>query len=287
MRRAPATSWILFAALGCASSPPPATTGPQATASPPRAATVTPPPSKPAPLRKPEEILADTVKATGGEAAWNAHKTVHVKMETTLQGMGIGGAGERFQTSTDKSLTTMEMAGLGRVREGTNGKVAWTEEPVHGIRYLDGAEAEQMRIGSAWNPELRANELFVKLESTTEPGPDGAALECVVATPKIGAPLRTCYDARTHLQVTQSGVHPGPEGDMPFRNVIKTWKDVGGVKMPFESSTQLGPVTTLDRITSVTFDEAMDDKMFDPPRPDAAAPAKTDKPAKPPKGKSK
>jgi hypothetical protein len=44
--------------------------------------------------------------------------------------------------------------------------------------------------------------------------------------------------------------------------------------MPSESNTQLGPVTTVDKITSVTFDEPMDDKMFDPPKPDGPAPSK-------------
>jgi hypothetical protein len=147
-------------------------------------------------LRTAEEILADAVKATGGAEAWNAHKTAHYKVETTLQGMGMGGKGERFQTRADKSLMTMEMAGLGRVREGTNGKVAWTDDPAHGIRYLDGVEAEQMRIASSWNMDLHAAELFVKLESASEPGPDGVNLECVVATPKIGTPFRSCYDPR-------------------------------------------------------------------------------------------
>ena len=134
----------------------------------------------------PEAILADAVKATGGAAAWNAHKTAHYKVETTLQGMGMGGTGERFQTRGDKSLMTMTMAGLGVVREGTNGKVAWTEDPVLGIRYLDGAEAEQTRIASSWNADMHAGELFAKLEAATEPGPDGAPLECVVATPQAG-----------------------------------------------------------------------------------------------------
>ena len=109
--------------------------------------------------------------------------------------------------------------------------------------------------------------LFVKLESATEAGPDGAALECVVATPKLGSPLRSCYDAKTHLQVSQSGVRASPQGEMPFRAIIREWREVGGVKIPFESNTQLGPITTADRVTSVTFDEAMDDKMFDPPKP--------------------
>ena len=224
-------------------------------------------------MRAPEEILADAVAATGGAAAWNAHKTLHIKMETTLQGMGMGGTGERFQTRGDKALTIMEMAGLGRVREGNNGKLAWTEDPVQGIRYLDGVEAEQTRIASSWNVDMHAGELFVKLESATEPGPDGAPLECVVATPKLGSPLRSCYDAKTHLQVSQSGVRASPQGDMPFRATIRAWREVGGVKIPFESNTQLGPITTADKITSVTFDEPMDDKMFDPPKPGGATPA--------------
>ncbi|HMF44664.1 MAG TPA: hypothetical protein VKQ32_28510 [Polyangia bacterium] len=269
MIRPLAMSLTVIAAIGCASHPPPAASppappGPMMTG-PAEGATATAPGAPR--LRKPEEILADSVNATGGAAAWNAHKTAHYKLETTLQGMGMGAAGERFQTQSSKSFTVMDMPGLGRVREGTNGKVAWSDDPAHGIRYLDGAEAEQTRIGSSWNVEMHAAELFVKLESATEPGPDGATLECVIATPKVGAPLRGCYDPRTHLQVSQSGVHASPEGDMPFRATVRDWRTVGGVKMPFESDTQVGPISTVDRILAVTFDEPVDDKMFDPPKP--------------------
>jgi hypothetical protein len=272
------SSILLLAVAGCAASPAPdpartahAPAPAAAPATPPPAAVAAPAaPATPPKLRTPEEILADAVNATGGEAAWNAHKSVHLKVETTLQGMGMGGTGERFQTRTDKSLTIMEMTGLGRVREGNNGKVAWTEDPVQGLRYLDGVEAEQTRISSSWNADLHARELFAKLESATEPGPDGAPLECVVATPRLGAPVRSCYDAKTHLQVTQSGVRASPQGDMPFRATIRAWRDVSGVKIPSESNTQLGPITTVDRVISVTFDEPIDEKMFDPPKPAGA-----------------
>jgi hypothetical protein len=275
MRRPPLSTppIALLALVGFASNATPSAAAP---ASAPATATPAPATAKAkaaAKVRTPEEILADAVKATGGAAAWNAHKTLHFKMETTLQGMGMGGVGERYQTRGDKALTIMDMTGLGRVREGYSGKVAWTDDPVQGIRYLDGAEAEQTRIGSSWNVDMHAGELFAKLETATEAGPDGKDLECVVATPKLGAPLHSCYDPRTHLQVLQSGMRTSAQGDMPFRAVVKEWRDVSGVKIPFETSTQMGPITTSDHVTQVTFDEPMDDKMFDPPKP-AKTPAK-------------
>jgi hypothetical protein len=52
--------------------------------------------------------------------------------------------------------------------------------------------------------------------------------------------------------------------------IVRQWREVSGVKIPSETSTQMGPITTSDRITQVVFDEPMDDKMFDPPRPGGA-----------------
>ena len=284
---------LVFAVSACASTSPAAATAaaapaPVPAATPAPAATPTAQPAAAAPVaaaRAPQAILADAVKATGGEAAWNAHKTARYRVETVFQGMGLSGSGERFVTRSGKTYTTIEMAGLGTVREGTNGSVAWSQEPLHGLRILEGVEAEQSRIGAAWNADIQAADLFTKLEAANEPGPDGSMLECVSATPRVGAPIRSCYDARTHLQVSQSGVRVGPEGSIPFRATVSDWRVVGGVKMPFESNTQLGPITLVDRIKSVSFDEPIDDKLFDPPAlataPKGGKPAKAvPKPAK-------
>jgi hypothetical protein len=264
MTRYDARAGLLLGALlglgaACAQSPPPpaATPGAAAPAAPAAAAAA----------RTPQAILADAVKATGGEAAWNAHKTVRYRVETVFQGMAMRSDGERFVTRGGKALTVAEVTGLGTVREGINGKIAWTQDPLQGLRHLDGAEAEQARIGASWNPDMQAAELFAKLETAGEPGPDGTTLECVVATPRIGQPIRSCYDPRTHLQVSQSGVKVSPQGSIPFRGTVADWRVVGGIKIPFESNIQLGPITLIDRIKSVTFDEPIDDKVFDPPAP--------------------
>jgi hypothetical protein len=262
----PAALALLALAAACASSPAP----PTATAAAPAAA---PPATGAAPantLRAPEAILADAVAATGGAAAWNAHRTARFQIDTVFQGMGMGGSGERFLTRAGKTLVVTTLAGLGTVREGGDGKRFWSQDPLQGFRFLDGVEEEQARIEASWNADLEAKTLFVKLASATEPGPDGAPLECVIATPKLGPPIHSCYDRATHLEVLQTGVRATPQGDVPFRAVTRDWHTVGGVKIPFEAETQVGPITLLVHIKSLVFDEPMDDKMFEPPVPPAA-----------------
>jgi len=175
---------LLALAAGCAAQQHPAGAPPRPTAGGPRT---------------PEAILSDAVQATGG-AAWSAHKTARVKMTIVFQGMAMGGPAEHFQTSGDKALTVTTLPGVGQVSEGTNGTIFWSKDPVNGLRYLEGAEAEQARIEASWNADLQASALYSKIELA----PDSpAGLECLTLTPKSGAPLRNCYDRQTHLQVSQ------------------------------------------------------------------------------------
>ncbi|HVR62855.1 MAG TPA: hypothetical protein VMU50_13210, partial [Polyangia bacterium] len=164
----------LLAVAACASQPPPpAATPPSPSEAPPAGPPVaTPPPAPaaapaPAPLaqRSADEILADSVSAAGPAEAWNGHKTVRLEMTMTFQGVGIAGKAQRLATATDKSLVVTDIPGVGTIREGSNSKVFWAQDPINGLRLLDGAEADQARLESVWNPELRTKELFAKVEA--------------------------------------------------------------------------------------------------------------------------
>jgi hypothetical protein len=249
------------------------------------------PPSGTAPLaerpvggpgRTATAILADVVKAMGSEAAWKAHKNVRMKLEMTFQGMGISGTGERFATKEDKALVVTDLPGMGTIREGSNGKIHWAQDPINGARQLTGAEAEQARLEAVWNPELRVKELYKSVEVKPDPGP---GLECLVFTPNEAPPVTNCYDAKTHLQVSQKGTRPTPQGDTPFSSTLKDWREVGGLKMPFSVDTQAGPITFTARLSDVKFDQPMAESMFEPPAA-MTAPAQAEAPAKP-KAKSK
>ncbi len=277
-------------AVACASNPPPPAAAPAAAS--PAVAPMPPPPVPPAPAplaqRSADDILADNVAAIGPAEAWNAHKTVRLEMTMSFQGVGITGKAQRLATGTDKTLVVTDIPGVGIIREGSNGKVFWSQDPVNGLRMLDGAEADQARIESVWNPELRNKELFAKIEAKNEIGPDGKPMECVVMTPKVAPPTTRCFDPRSHLQVLEKGIRPTPQGDTPFSSTVSDWRRIGGLLLPFALETQAGPITFGAKVQTIVFDETMDDKQFEPPQPPAPAPAGPGaKPAGKTKGKGK
>ena len=113
------------------------------------------------------------------------------------RGWGWAGRASASRPAATRRSRSWRWPASARVREGTNGKVAWTRGSAAGDAATWKAPRRSRRASRRRGTRTcTRRELFAKLESATEPGPDGAALECVVATPKLGAPLRSCYDAR-------------------------------------------------------------------------------------------
>jgi hypothetical protein len=218
----------------------------------------------PAPVRSADAIIADAVKATGGDAPWKSHRSMETTTVIDYAKMAITGTRIQTITSHNKSLAITNIPNVGEVREGTNGRVIWSEDPVNGLRLLSGAEAAQFKIESTWNLERNLKKLFAKIAVRGD-SEGGRPLECLELTPSVGQPLTTCYDAETHLQVSQKGVAATPQGDVPFTSRIKSWKEFSGLKLPELVEMTTGPIEFSARLTGVVFDKPVDDKRFEVP----------------------
>jgi zinc protease len=237
----------------------------------------------PAPARTADAILDDYAKAVGGEDAFKRHKTMHMKRQVELKGMNMSGTDERYATSAGKSLSIVSLPNIGSFRQGSDGKVRWSEDPINGLRVLAGAEDEEAKVESTWNAELQLKKLYekVRVVPPPEPPPAGKKYECVELTPKLAQPAITCFDAQTHLRVYQKGTHATPQGEIPYTVKFSDWRDVEGVKMPFSEDTVAGPMNLSATVTEVKFDEKIDPKVFTLPKPGKkpAKPAPLPKPA--------
>ncbi|MES1172133.1 MAG: hypothetical protein ABUL77_02760 [Bacteroidota bacterium] len=290
-----AASMVAPPLRGAPAGAPPAPPAQPAPPAPRPPAAAPPPDAPPSPLaratlpaaRPVDAILADVVNALGGAAALARHRSIHTKMEITFKGLGITGTAEHYAATGDKALTLTTIPDIASTREGGDGTRYWSEDPINGLRVLEGAEAEQARIEATWNAELRVRELFPRIESkheVTEDGANGARVECLILTPKTGTALTECFDAKTHLMVSQRGVRSGPQGDMPFTARLSDWRLVGDVKMAHATEMQVGPLAFTGRVLSVEVDVPIDDTMFAVPKTSPKTAQKTaQKPTKEPK----
>jgi len=121
------------------------------------------------PLRPAQAILADYADAVGGREAWKQLRSVHVKRSLTVAGQGANGSEEHWATADGKNLSVSTLHNVGTFRQGWDGRTTWSQDPVFGLRKLDGAEAEEARINGAWNAEPDLASLYLSVKSVPPP----------------------------------------------------------------------------------------------------------------------
>lgn len=230
-----------------------------------------------APLRPADTVLADYARAIGGAAAWNKHRTLHAKRDFEVKASGIHGTEERWATRDGKMLMLMTLPGVGEIRQGSNGKVQWSQDPINGLRILQGAEEEEARLDATWDADVRLRDMYQSARSVPPPTapPAGKRWECVELTAKLAKPTTACFDAETHLRTYQQGTHASPQGDQPFKVTFAEWRGVDGVKLPWREEMTAGPVTLDANVTELKFDVKVDGKQFELPKHPAGGAAAT------------
>src|SRR5262249_36051553 len=90
-------------------------------------------------LPKAEEVLDKYVEATGGKAAYEKIKN-QVLHGTVELGGAVKGPMVSYHAPPNKMYVEIELQGLGKIEQGTDGKVAWERSALAGARILNGAE---------------------------------------------------------------------------------------------------------------------------------------------------
>lgn len=222
----------------------------------------------PAPVRDAKFVLADYARAIGDESAWKKHRSVRLKREVAVKAMHFTSYEETTVARGGKIFSTSEMPGMGRFRRGCDGRVAWSEDPIGGLRVLKGAEAEDMRVAAVWNSEWRLGAVYAKVASVPPPvpPPSGEIWECVELTKNKGQPSTLCFDSKTHLRVWEKGVQASQGGEVPYVTRFSDWRVVDGAKVWYQEDVTIGPVFMEGHIVEIVFDEPVPATLFTLPK---------------------
>jgi outer membrane lipoprotein-sorting protein len=181
-----------------------------------------------------EQIIEKHIEATGGRAAYAKQTSLLMKGTIEMTGQSITGTITTYQKSPDKILVLIALTGLGDIRQGYDGKIAWSEDPFNGLQKLEGAEKARM-AREAGNSILRAKEIYKSIEVVGKEKVGERQTYKVKLTPKEGKPSYQYFDTETFLALRADSTQESAGGTVEVQAYLSDYRAVDGVKMPFKS----------------------------------------------------
>jgi hypothetical protein len=212
-----------------------------------------------------DQILEKYVTALGGRAAIEKHTSRVSTGTMEIPDAGMSGSIEVREKAPDKSLTVIQLPGLGLVREGADASGAWSEDPQTGVRDKAGNELADALRGAAFNPELRMKTLYKTMTVSGQETVGGRPSYVVLATPEAGSATRMYFDAESGLLVRQAGTRDTPQGPMDIDVFIDEYRVVDGVKEAVAIRQVTSMFTLVVRLSDIKHNVALDDAIFKRP----------------------
>lgn len=184
-------------------------------------------------------IMDRYLEVTGGKAPREKVKSQTVTGRVEIPSQGIKGAVTIYRTQ-GASYMAMEIPGVGKMENGNKGDIAWEKSALMGPRLKEGDEKSQSLREAALDVESNWRNYF----TATLAGEEEAAGEAcykLILTPKTGSKETRYYSKSTGLLVKSSAVQKSPMGEIPVETMPSDYREVDGVKMPFQTTVVVGP----------------------------------------------
>jgi hypothetical protein len=186
-------------------------------------------------LPKAETILDKYVEVTGGKAAYSK---IHSELATgtmTLGGMGITGKVTAYQAEPNKQLVEVDIEGMGKILEGTDGEVAWSLNAMQGPRLKEGEEKTKSIESARLNSEAVWRELYKSAETVGVEPVEGKDCYRIVLTPKTGSPVTKWYDKDSNLLVKSVAKVKTAMGDIESETTMSDYRKEGDILVPHKT----------------------------------------------------
>lgn len=205
-------------------------------------------------LPKASDLLAKSAAAMGGLDAFKAVKSVRARGTFEMAAQNLSGAVEIIQARPAQVRLTVSIPGIGTIENGSDGKIAWSMDPMSGPSLMQGkaladAISEAQFDGAFNGPE------FIKEATTLEKTKfgDRPAYKLHVVS-KFNSEETLYLDAETYMPIGVEKVSETPMGSMPTTTSQGEFKKFGAFMQPTVMVQSAMGFDQVIRITSYEYD---------------------------------
>lgn len=206
-----------------------------------------------------EKVIANYEKALGGADAISKIANVTIKM--TGQAMGTNLDVTNILAKGMKSKSSVVVSGMTMMSSVSNGSDASVSQ-MGNKAPLDDKTKEEQIITSALFSELGLKELGATLELSSVETIDGKDAYGIEVTLSKGGKYTVFFDAESGLKVRYLKVMDTPQGQMTQAVDYGDYKEVEGVKFPYQLKQNVGPQKISMTVSEVLVNQDISDDTF-------------------------
>lgn len=209
------------------------------------------------------QILDRHIQEVGGRAAMQRLQSV--KTRATLSFSGLSGEMTAYSARPNRLLVHTSINGVGEIRTGYDGQVAWSIDPVQGPRLLTGRELEDMRERARFDQMMKDPSTYTSIETVQRTTFEGRPVHEVKLVRPSGREETEYYDAETGLQIGQITTQSSAMGQIQVTTVMSDYQRFGPLLMATKAVQRLGPQEITVTMTAVEYDTVADSVFALPP----------------------
>ena len=211
----------------------------------------------------PQELLEKNIELMGGKDAWMKIKDITMKGQFVVTGAGMGGPLMIRQKAPNQQLTTINISGIGEIKEGFDGTNGWELNPMTGPALKKGVALEQAARSA------RFSTLLNPFEGLTDARTAGTAefggqpcWEVVAKGP--GGDVKMYFSKSEGSMSGMSMTADSPMGPLNIITEMKGMKKFGDITVATNMTVSMMGQSQSITISDVTFDP-IESSVFDLP----------------------
>lgn len=177
-------------------------------------------------------IVARHVDAIGGAAAYKGVQSVHARGRLEIPAQGIVAAFELFTARPSQVLYRVTVPGVGRIENGYDGAIGWSDSPISGPEILTGRQLIEAAEDAWFDAPLRESSRIQELTTVEQTIFDGRPAYKVRVVFRTGREQMDYFDVETGLQIGSESERATPQGVVPTVNVLRNYQKFGNVMQP-------------------------------------------------------
>jgi outer membrane lipoprotein-sorting protein len=233
-------------------------------------------------LPKAEELLDAHTQAAGGADKIPTFETIHAKGTLDTGSQKLSGTVEMWWKKGGNFYLEQAIEGIGTSRVGYDGKTMWLDDPIMGLRILEGEEKLSYLQTSLMFPSHEWREVFSEAKTLgKQPQKGGGEAWEVELVSKGGPNVIVGLDVDSKLIRYMKTVQVTPMGRLPIEAHAEDYREVSGYMFAMTKRSEVKPLFELQElITSFEVNVPIDESNFAYPSKREQVPA--DPTAQPP-----